>query len=60
MTDRYVKDNRRVIRIRARTDWIARLGAAAKAAGENYIAYIRRALEARLAREDHTSTRQPG
>ena len=37
--------------VRARIDWIAKLDAAAKAVGESRMAYIRQAVEERMARE---------
>jgi hypothetical protein len=49
-SDRHKPDNI-TITIRARSDWIARLDAAAQAAGESRMAYIRRAVEERMARE---------
>ncbi|NMP23735.1 hypothetical protein [Sulfobacillus harzensis] len=49
--DRHAPDNMRVS-VRARRDWIARLDAAAQAAGESRMAYIRRAVEERMAREE--------
>lgn len=60
MTDRHAEDNRRVIGIRARRAWIAALDAAAQAAGESRMGYIRRAVEERMAREGHTTASGPG
>ena len=37
--------------VRARLDWIAKLDAAAQKAGESRMAYIRQAVEERMARE---------
>ncbi|NMP23988.1 hypothetical protein [Sulfobacillus harzensis] len=49
--DRHTPDNVHVS-VRARRDWIARLDAAAQAVGESRMAYIRRAVEERMAREE--------
>ncbi len=49
-SDRHKPDNI-TITIRARRDWITRLGEAAESAGESRMAYIRRAVEERMARE---------
>lgn len=49
-TDRHKPDNV-MIGVRARRDWVARLDAAAKDAGESRMAYIRRAVEERMERE---------
>ena len=38
--------------VRARLDWIAQLDAAAQKAGESRMAYIRKAVEERMAREE--------
>ena len=57
MPDRHAADNRRVIGIRARLDWIAKLDAAAQKAGESRMAYIRRAVEERMAREAMPNSR---
>ncbi len=57
--DRHAPDNMRVS-VRARRAWIARLDAAAQATGESRMAYIRRAVEERMAREDPTLALQPG
>ena len=46
------------ITIRARRDWIARLDAAADSVGESRMAYIRRAVDERMAREGHHATGQ--
>ena len=48
--DRHSPDNVNVT-IRARLDWIAKVDAAAQKAGESRMAYIRRAVEERMARE---------
>lgn len=37
--------------VRARLDWIVKLDAAARAAGESRMAYIHKAVEERMARE---------
>lgn len=42
--------------VRARRDWIAQLDAAAAKAGESRMAYIRRAVEERMAREGQCNT----
>ena len=55
MPDRHATDNRRVIGIRARLDWIAQLDAAAQKAGESRMAYIRKAVEERMARDGRGS-----
>lgn len=49
-SDRHAPDNI-TITIRARRDWIARLDAAANALEESRMAYIRRAVEERMTRE---------
>ncbi len=49
-SDRHKPDNI-TITIRARRDWIVRLETAAHAAGESRMAYIRKAVEERMARE---------
>ena len=49
-SDRHADDNV-MIGVRARRQWIERLDAAAHAAGESRMAYIRRAVEERMARE---------
>ena len=59
VADRHAPDNLKIT-IRARQDWIARLDAAAKSAGESRMAYIRRAVEERMAREGHTPAPTPG
>ena len=48
--DRHKPDNI-TITIRARRDWIAQLDAAAQKASESRMAYIRQAVEERMARE---------
>lgn len=53
-SDRHKPDDI-TITLRAHRDWIAQLNAAAQAAGESRMAYIRRAVEERMAREAHTS-----
>lgn len=60
MPNQHAEDNRKLISLRARDSWIAKLDAAAKAARESRMAYIRRAVEERMAREDHTAALQPG
>jgi predicted transcriptional regulator len=50
MSDRHAPDNLKIT-IRARRDWIAQLDAAARAAGESRMAYIRQAVEERMERE---------
>ncbi|MCY0864464.1 MAG: hypothetical protein OWQ57_05915 [Sulfobacillus sp.] len=59
MPNRHASDNQRVIGIRARDEWIARLDAAAQAAGESRMAYIRRAVEERMARDTAAAERAP-
>ena len=49
-SDRHAPDNI-IITIRARRDGIARPDAAAQAARESHMAYIRQAVEERMARE---------
>lgn len=49
--DRHKPDNV-MVGIPVRRDWIARLDRAAKAAGESRMAYIRHAVEGRMAREE--------
>ena len=49
--DRHKPDNI-TITIRARRDWIAQLDEAAKGAGESRMAYIRKAVEERMQREE--------
>ncbi len=49
--DRHKPDNI-TITIRARREWIDRVDAAAKAVGESRMAYIRRAVEERMQREE--------
>ena len=49
-SDRHAEDNK-MIGVRARLDWIAQLDAAAQKAGESRMAYIRQAVEERMARE---------
>ncbi|MCL4318820.1 MAG: hypothetical protein M1596_02820 [Firmicutes bacterium] len=44
--------------MRPRRDWIVRLDAVADSVGESRMAYIRRALDERMAREGHHATRQ--
>ena len=51
MPSQHASNNQRVIGVRARDEWIARLDAAASAAGESRMAYIRQAVEQRMARE---------
>ena len=49
-SDRHAEDNK-MIGVRARIDWIAKLDASAQKAGESRMAYIRQAVEERMARE---------
>lgn len=58
-SDRH-KDDNVMIGVRARRDWIARLDAAAQATGESRMAYIRRAVEERMAREGDATAPTPG
>ena len=48
--DRHKPDNV-TITVRARLDWIAQLNAAAQTAGESRMAYIRQAVDERMARD---------
>ena len=52
MADRHAPDNVKIT-IRARLDWIAQLDADAQKAGESRMAYIRKAVEERMAREQN-------
>ena len=52
MPSKHAEDNQKVIGIRARREWIAQLDEAAKTAGESRMAYIRRAVEERMQREE--------
>ncbi|AUW92645.1 hypothetical protein BXT84_00655 [Sulfobacillus thermotolerans] len=51
MPNQHAHNNQRIIGIRARDEWIVRLDAAARAAGQSRMAYIRQAIEERMARE---------
>ncbi|MCL4352246.1 MAG: hypothetical protein M1499_07925 [Firmicutes bacterium] len=53
--DRHSPDNVNIT-IRARRDWITRLDEAAESAGESRMAYIRRAVDLRMAREGIAAT----
>ena len=53
--DRHSPDNVNIT-IRARRNWIDRLDEAAESAGESRMAYIRRAVDERMAREGRQAT----
>lgn len=59
MADRHAPDNLKIT-IRARREWVARVDAAAQAAGESRMAYIRQAVEQRMAREAARRAGVPG